>query len=157
MPDPAKQLANAQLFEGLSDVELAELLQIARIEIFERGATIFRDGELGEELFVLLAGRVRISLPLSGAKEEKLGHLGSGESFGEMAVFAQQPESKRCANATADEHCSVLVIERADLRTLLEANRNLGYIVLRNLVAKLSDALRSSNDKVTLLAESARF
>lgn len=157
MPDPVTKLASAQLFEGLSDVELGELLHIARIEIFERGATIFRDGDPGAELFVLLAGRVQISLRLSGGKIETLGYLGSGESFGEMAVFTTQSQTERSATATADEHCSVLVIERTELRKLLEENRNLGFVVLWNLVAKLSGALRTSNNKVMLLAESARF
>lgn len=157
MPDLVTKLANAQLFEGLGDAELGELLQIARIEIFEREATIFCDGDPGGELFVLLAGRVRISLRLSGAKLETLGYLRSGESFGEMAVFTTEPETERSATATADEQCSVLVIERTELRKLLEKNRNLGFVVLSNLVAKLSRALRTSNDRVMLLAESARL
>ncbi len=157
MSDSIQQLAGTELFEGLSYGQLQELLYIARIEIFERDAIVFRDGDPGGELFVVLDGRVRISLRLSGAKDETLGLFCSGESFGEMTALGDAPEAKRSATATAQERSSVVVIEGAALRKLVEDKRDLGFVVMRNLVGKLSRALRCSNDKVSLLAESARF
>ncbi|MCP4038705.1 MAG: cyclic nucleotide-binding domain-containing protein [bacterium] len=157
MREQTEKLASAQLFSGLEVDQLAELLLISRVAEFKRDAVIVRDGEPGSEMFVVMGGRVRISLRLSGAEEEALGFLGPGGTFGEMAVFTDQDPGARSATAVAHEDCSLLVIDGTELRALLDENRDLGFVVLSNLVSKLSAALRTSNDKVTLLSESARF
>ncbi|MCP4039681.1 MAG: cyclic nucleotide-binding domain-containing protein [bacterium] len=157
MPDDTHKLSAVALFRGLGEAELHELLAIARTQSFSRGSVVVHDGDRGAELFVVLSGRVRISLRLSGAQEETLGTFGPGDSFGEMAVLGDPAGATRSASVSAVDDCTMLAIDGASLRKLVEEDRDLGFVLLRNLVGKLSHALRSSNDKVSLLAESARF
>ena len=64
MPDERARLAEAELFRGLSEDQLQTLLGISHIEMIEKERRIFEDGDPGEELFVVLKGRIRISLSL---------------------------------------------------------------------------------------------
>jgi len=142
--DP-QALRACPLFQTLSSAQLAQVAAIARRRELSGGEAVFREGEAGTELFVVLSGRVRISKRVPGVGEEALSILDPGGYFGEMALFDDAPRS---ADALAHTPCAVAAIARDDLDQLLFVDKELAYALLWTFVRTLSTRLREMNDKI---------
>jgi len=149
-----EKLARIPLFDGLSRDALALVAAVAIEETVQRGTRIFQYGEVGDKLYVIVDGKVRISREVSGMGEEALAVLGPGEVFGEMALLDETPRS---ADATAHETARVLVISKEAFDDLLFLHKDLAYEVLWACVRMLSARLRETNDKLTFLSTSGKF
>jgi CRP-like cAMP-binding protein len=154
MTEHETQLAKVSFFDGLSHEALALIAEVTAEEAHATGTRIFQYGDLGDKLFVILEGKVRISREVPGAGEEALAVLGPGEVFGEMALLDEAPRS---ADARAHERCRLLVIPKDRFDDLLFLHKELAYEVLWGCVRILSARLRETNDKLTLLSTSAKF
>jgi CRP-like cAMP-binding protein len=157
MIDQSERLANAQLFLGLDEPALKLLLEISHLEMFDKDQLIFREGDVGTELYVVMDGRVRISREIPVGGEEALSILSCGESFGEMSVIEDREKAVRSATARAHTDCFVLGFEKEPFRELLNSRHDVSHVVLWNLVRKLAATVRSSNDKMMFLSTTSRF
>ena len=133
------------LFTALTGDELGKIAELCESKNFESGEYIFREGEPGNRLYIIVEGGVRISREIPGAGEEALAVLKRGAMFGEMAVFDR---SERSTDAISHGGTTVLTISRSEFEMLLEFNRDLGYKVLWAVVRMLSGRLRSTNDSL---------
>lgn len=147
-------LARIRLFKGIKPAGLRRIAAIASEEQYKLGHVIFREGEVGNALYLLLEGKIRISREVSGMGEEALAVLGPGDAFGEMALIDETPRS---ADARVHERCRVLVISKEALEDLLFLNKELAYEILWNFVRILSARLRETNDKMTFLSVTGKF
>jgi CRP/FNR family transcriptional regulator, cyclic AMP receptor protein len=138
-------LRNVPIFKDLDDGELARVSEVCREQAFEGGDYIFREGESGNRLYLILEGEVRISRVIPGSGEEALAVLKSGSLFGEMAVFDR---SERSTDAISNGGTKCLTISRSDFELLLDFNRDLAYKILWAVVRLLSMRLRSTNDSL---------
>lgn len=75
---------------------------------FPKGAVIFRQGDSGQEMFVVATGRIRLTIG-KGGHETEVNTLGPGEFFGELSLLSGEPRS---ATATAMEDSTLLAIGR---------------------------------------------
>lgn len=148
-------LARVPLFEGLSQAQLKKLAALCEAERVSRGKYVFREGEPGASMYVVVEGKVRISRQLPGMGEEALAILEPGAAFGEMAVVE---EGLRSADAIAHEGEAVLLrIGRDPLDQLLFTDKELAYSVLWSLVRTLSARLRDTNEKMKALFAMSKF
>jgi CRP/FNR family cyclic AMP-dependent transcriptional regulator len=155
--DPASTdspISRIALFHGLSAKSLARVASIATAQRYPVGTILFRAGDVGDRLYLITEGRVRISREVPGMGEEALAIMGAGDYFGEMAVIDPAPRS---ADAHVHEACSVLEIRKDEMEHLLLVHRDLAYEVLWNVVRTLTARLRDTTDKVTFLAVTGRF
>ena len=150
-----KHLADSPIFRGLDDVQLSTLLEIAAMEMLDSGDVVFKVGDEGTALYIVMDGEIRISIDVMGG-EEALTILGPGRSFGEMAAVGDDNEV-RSASAIAHTDATLLAIERDALRGVLFADADLGRAVLWNVVQDLSGFLRTATDKLVFLTASGRF
>ena len=150
----AQLLKKVALFAGLTQGQLAKVAGIAQPRSYEGGAFLFREGEAGHEVFILLSGKVRISKSVPGIGEEALAILGGGQYFGEMALIEDSPRS---ADAIAHTPCSVWVIGREALDQLMFTDKDLAYVLLWTFVRTLSERLRETNDKIKAFFAISRF
>ena len=148
------QLARVPFFEGLTTEALALIANATTEESHATGTKIFQYGDVGDKLFVLLEGKVRISREVAGMGEEALAVLGPGEVFGEMSLIDEAPRS---ADARVHERCRLLVISKEAFDELLFIHKDLAYEVLWNCVRILSARLRETNEKLTFLTTSGKF
>ncbi len=153
-PSIEDALAKIRIFEGITPVGLRKIASLAREESFRLGHVIFREGDGGGALYLILDGKVRISREVSGLGEEALAVLGPGDAFGEMALIEDFPRS---ADARVHERCRLLVIEKEALEDLLFLHKDLAYEILWNFVKTLSGRLRETNDKMTFLSATGKF
>lgn len=147
-------LARIRLFKGIAPAGLRRIAAIASEEQYRLSHVIFREGEVGNALYLILEGKVRISREVSGMGEEALAVLGPGDAFGEMALIDETPRS---ADARVHERCRVLVISKEALEDLLFLHKDLAYEILWNFVRILSARLRETNDKMTFLSVTGKF
>lgn len=153
--DPiASPLAKVTMFSGLSPSSLALIASIATEVSCSADTVLFRTGDLGDRLYVILKGRVRISRTVPGMGEEALAMLGPGDHFGELALIDSSPRS---ADAHIHEDCTLLEIRKDALEHMLFIDRDLAYEVLWNMVRTLTTRLRETTDKITFLSVTGRF
>ena len=131
---------------GLSAAEMKLLATFSTEERFREGSMIFREGEKGDKLYIVLDGRVRISKFIPGVGEEALTVLDRGDFFGEMALIDDKPRS---ADAKAHEgDATVLSIDRATLNEILSMDPHASLQFLNLLCRMISRRLREINDKI---------
>jgi CRP-like cAMP-binding protein len=154
MTERKDELRSVELFAGLKDRALERVASIAHEEAHAKNTSIFQHGDVGDKVYLILEGKVRIGRQVPGIGEEALAVLGPGQVFGEMALL---DEATRSADAIAHDRCKLLAIAKEDLDDLLFQDKELAYEVLWSTVHMLVGRLRSTNDKLTLLGVSGRF
>ena len=145
MADITELLKGVAIFQDLDDGELARVSEVCRTQDFISGEYVFKEGEPGNRLFLVIDGAVRISRMIPGSGEEALAILKPGALFGEMAVFDR---SERSTDAISNGGCKLLSISRSDFELLLDFNRELAYKVLWSCTRLLSSRLRATNDSL---------
>ena len=93
------QLRRVPLFQRLSPEDLQRIASVATERWFEEGAALVREGEAGDELFVIVEGRVRVVHRADDGTERTLRTYGEGDHIGELAVLRERP---RIATVVAD-------------------------------------------------------
>ena len=115
----------------------------AEDQLFERfgkafapGHVLFRDGEVGKEMFVIQSGKVRIAKRVRDA-EKTLAVLGAGEFFGEMSILNDKPRS---ADAIVDEEAKLLVIDPKTFEAMIRGNAEIAIRMIKKLAGRLQEA-----------------
>ena len=152
--DVLAALAGVDLFRGLHPRALEQIASVCAEETFRTGDVVFREGEIGDKLYLILDGKVRISREVAGMGEEALAVLGPGSSFGEMSLVDDFPRS---ADARVHERCRLLVLTKDALEDLLFLDKDLAYEILWKFVRLMSSRLRETNDKMTFLSVTGKF
>jgi serine/threonine protein phosphatase PrpC len=130
-------LSRMALFRYLTYRELVAVSGIADYRSVPSGQVLFREGDEGDELFLLLTGRVSIV-----KNKTVIVTLESGDHFGEMALLDQP---RRSAHAVVEREAAFLVIRRADFYALMKRNSVLAVKLLWNILLTLSSNLRSTS------------
>ena len=128
-------LQSAALFAALPSRHLQALVLQARRRFFRRGETIFRHGDIGNALYFLDSGRVKIVVTSEQGEEVLLAILGPGEVFGELSVFDGMPRS---ATVVAVEDVTALMLDRAAFQEFVRKEPEVSL----HLLAVLSRRLR---------------
>ena len=102
------------------------------------GTVLFREGDPGEKMFLIRAGKVNIVKRISDS-EITLAVLGPGEFFGEMALLEKLPRS---ASATVAEDAQLIEIEQEHFDTLVRKSGEIAMRMLRRLSGRLREAGR---------------
>ncbi len=134
MSTDAQLLADVSIFKLLDDDERAVLAQQIDRRHFAAGATIFRDGDRGDALFVIRAGEVELWLYDEDHQRVVLNVAQAGDLFGELSLLDAEPRS---ATATAITDTDVLVVDREDLRLLFTRKPEAALDVLSTLGQRL--------------------
>ena len=148
-------LKKISLFEGLNTPQLAKVADITNERKYAAGQPVFKEGDRGDEFYLIMDGRIRISKNVPGIGEEALAILEPGAYFGEMALIDDTPRS---ADALAHTSCTLRIIKRDQLDELMFTDKEIAYVLLWTFVRTLSERLRETNDKIkAFFALSARF
>ena len=86
-------LRKAPLFSRLSDDELEVLAAYLQMRTFPKGMILFHEGSLGQNLYLIDSGKVRIFFLSQSGQEITLDVYGSGECFGELSMLDGLPRS----------------------------------------------------------------
>ena len=104
------RLKDVPFFSSLSEQDLAAVVQQTDEIRVVAGTVLAREGDLGDEFFVIESGTAEVK-----RNGEHIADLGPGDFFGEMALLG---EERRTATVTASSPMQVIVMTRADFRAL---------------------------------------
>lgn len=130
-------LTQAPLFEPLEEPDRRALLQEMRETAFDAGQVIFTRGDPGREIYVVVTGRVRLSVLTAEGRELSFAHAEPGAVFGEIAMLDGGPRS---ADATAVVKTEALTLGRAAFMRLAESRPRLIEAVVRFLCRRIREA-----------------
>ena len=122
-------LRKVPLFSGCSSSSIAEIGTLTEEIDVPAGKVLMRQGETGEEFFLIVSGRVRIE-----RNGRQLDSLGPGDFLGEISLVDGQPRS---ATATAEEASRLIVIAHREFHSLLDSNPGIQKRVMISLAERV--------------------
>jgi glutaminase len=137
-----------EIVEGLTRAELDLLATILRERTYVPGEPIVNEGHQATDLFMLAAGMATISVRLDDHRRKRLGAVGAGVTFGELALFEGGP---RTADVIADTSCVCYVLNIPKLRAAADGCPSLYFKLLQNVGRTLAQRLRQANAEIRSL------
>lgn len=132
-------LRSAPLFAALDD-EAADALRAAAVALsLVRGEVLFHEGDPGDRVYVVTAGKIKLGRTSPDGRENLLAVLGPGQMFGELSLFDPGPRSSTAAAIT---DATLLAVGREDLMAWLAGRPE----VAESLLHQLAHRLRLAND-----------
>lgn len=116
-------LRHVDFFATLPEEMLQQLATTSRMRLYATNETIIRQGDQGEELFIVNRGQVAVTLQQQGGKAEvELARMGPNTFFGEMSLLTGEPRS---ATVRATQESELLVVDKAAFRQVLATSPQL--------------------------------
>jgi CRP/FNR family transcriptional regulator, nitrogen oxide reductase regulator len=138
-------LRRSVLFRRLKPDDLQRLAAVATLRTFEKGATLFREGDGSDLMFTVVTGRVKVFKTTPRGTDVILELFGPGDPVGAVAVYESRPYP---ASAIALEPTCCLLIPRQAFFSLLE-----GYpLMVRGLLVGLTHRLVELTNRLTELS-----
>lgn len=152
-------LKEFNLFKDLDAHEIDKICSVGKIIEKDSNEIIFREGEEGEEIFIILSGEVEVSQSLKFKKAEEdleirdkiLTKLNAEQKifFGEVALLGVNKRTATCITKTP---CKFMVLEREKVSQILSEDYNLAYRFMKNIAGVLMDRLQKANMDVVKLS-----
>jgi putative ABC transport system ATP-binding protein len=110
-------LRSIELFKNLTPSEIANVADRMQKRKYARGDVVIRQGDVGEEFFVIARGNASVTVQRPDVPERQLATLGPGDIFGEMALLTDEP---RNATVSALEHLETYYLDKKGFHEALE-------------------------------------
>jgi CRP-like cAMP-binding protein len=133
------------LFSMLTPHQAESLVEAVSKKRFKRGDFLVEQGKKSNALYIILAGRSRVVMTDSKAREVIIATMRAGDYVGEMSLIDGEPHS---ATVVADQQVDALVLGREDFLRCLSENSAMSFVVMHELVQRL----RRSSQKISSLA-----
>jgi serine/threonine protein phosphatase PrpC len=135
-------LRRMPLFRHLVYKEILRLLNVTSVKEFAPGEEIIKEGTTGDEMFVLLRGKIRLH-----KNDAFITHLEPGAHIGEMALVDRR--YPRSASATAEERSRLLSLSRKDFYEIIRKEPQLSTKLLWAFTQVLADRLRKTTAELS--------
>ncbi|MBO8151343.1 MAG: Crp/Fnr family transcriptional regulator [Candidatus Neomarinimicrobiota bacterium] len=143
--DSFKILRKIPIFTDLKDDILEKIYSRMQRRVYKKGNMILMEEDLGDTLFLLNKGSVKITRVSEDGREVILSILGEGDFFGEMSILDGE---SRSANVVALEDSEVFILRRGDFLDLLEQHPQIAIVLLQELASRL----RKSDQQIESLS-----
>ncbi len=138
-PAVAEMLMQMSLFEGLNLEQVKRLASLCAFKNYEPNATIYREGEAADSMYIVLEGNVTINFP---NMEDEVGHVSVGECLSEVSLLTG---SNHFATATANGPLKLAVLSYEELALLVRRRPDIGVQIYKNLAVGLCRKLKRSD------------
>ncbi|MEW5855501.1 MAG: cyclic nucleotide-binding domain-containing protein [Myxococcota bacterium] len=127
-------LKGVDLFSAIPGEDLSQIAQIADEVELDLGETIFKEGDLGDSLYLIVSGKVRIH-----RGDTEIAVLGERQVFGEMALLDSEPRS---ASVTALTDVTLLRIHQEDFADILAEKSEIAQGIIKVLTRRLRGQIK---------------
>jgi CRP/FNR family transcriptional regulator, cyclic AMP receptor protein len=127
-------LRNVPLFAGLDDPAIGKLCQFLQLEEYPATRQLFRTGDAGDAMYVIVTGRVRITVTDADGREVILAALGPGDFFGEIAMLDGHGRS---ADASVVEQAQLAVLTRQNFLDFIRSDATIAVRMLSTVTHRL--------------------
>jgi CRP/FNR family cyclic AMP-dependent transcriptional regulator len=136
MKDRNEALRAIPLFRDLGEKDLADIAGLLIDRKFPRDAVIYEDGSIGDYMYIIQEGQVKVTKMSEDGREKILEILGPGDFHGEMALLDRAPRSASVKTTTP---CVLLALSRQDFLGLLKQNHEVTLELIRVLARRLRE------------------
>src|SRR4030095_5592402 len=143
--DDQELLRSVPIFSELSEADIASLGRLTMRRPCPKDTVVFFENEEGDSFFIIVGGRIKVTILGDDGREVILSVLGRGDFFGEMALLDNEPRS---ATAIVVEDTELLSLHRNDFQSVLTDNRSIMLALIKILTARL----RRANHQISTLA-----
>lgn len=133
-------LKKLPVFEGLLEGELLKVLSMCSSANLDKGQTLFKQGDDGTSLYILLAGELDIIVEGSGVVHV----MKPSEIVGEIGLVCQV---QRTASAVARERAVLLHLYADIFHEVVKKHPRIGYVIMRNVAVILANRVMEHNKK----------
>ncbi|MCE5248616.1 cyclic nucleotide-binding domain-containing protein [bacterium] len=134
-------LSKIPIFEDLSIRYKRLILSISRRINMPQGGVLCKEGGDPDEMYILLIGKLAVSIKGSGT----IATINPIGTIGEMGVFTDE---KRSATVTAMTNCALLAIRSLDLNRLIETEPRFGTNIMRKVIKILAARIQEHNVRI---------
>jgi CRP-like cAMP-binding protein len=127
-------LEKAQIFQGLNQEQLAEVIEHCKEAEFQPGAKLFTQGEDAAYLWIVKEGQVDLRFEIEGSatsEEHTISSISEAGAFGWSSFTS--PNKYRLSGYCGGMPCRLIKVDREGLRLLFEKDPQIGYVVLSNV------------------------
>jgi CRP/FNR family transcriptional regulator, cyclic AMP receptor protein len=139
-------IRSVPLFASLDDAAARELRSLLRTQDHERNTSLFRAGDVGDAMYLIESGRVRISVSDDDQKQIVLAELARGDFFGEMAIIDGK---NRSADAFVIEDARLAVLSRENFLHFIDDNPTVALEMLSATFSRLRHTDRMLQQRVS--------
>lgn len=129
-------LKRVPLFAQLSPVDLKQVASLAEEEVFSEGDELAREGEVGDVMYIIISGEVKVCSEQAG-QELEIARRKAGDYVGEMSVISREP---RMASLVAVGEVRTLCIDQKSFEGLIRERPNVSWSVIQVLTQRLKEA-----------------
>ena len=129
--EKAMILKAGEIFADIPDETLAELASVLDEMELEAGAVLFEKDEIGDSMYIIVSGRIRVH-----DGDTTIAELGEGDILGEMSVLDLSPRS---ATATAEEDSFLLRLERDTFFEVMADHREVAHGIIHVLCERIRE------------------
>jgi CRP/FNR family transcriptional regulator, cyclic AMP receptor protein len=127
-------LSEAPLFDALNEEDSRALRAMVLVVKLNRGERLFAEGDKGDQLYIIISGKIKLTKAAPDGRENLLSVHGPGEMFGELSLFDPVP---RTASATAVTDAELAALAHEDVRTWLSSRPEVAMHLLQALAQRL--------------------
>ena len=124
-------LKSAGILTDLTEEELRRVFAFFRPHDYRQDEVLFREGDVGEELYIVGVGRVASLIRLADGTDHQVGEFGPGDFFGEMSIIERAPRSATCL---ARQQSTVLVLKAGDFYRLMEEQAGIAIKIMNRML-----------------------
>jgi CRP-like cAMP-binding protein len=134
LTDKILHLKNIEIFADLSVNELAAVASVTEEAAFDEMEMVFREGDVGDTLFLILEGEVAVIKDCNSEREFELDRIGRGDYFGEMALFG---DDHRSATIRVKKNARFLTLNKQELQEIVREYPQIALHVCRVLSMRI--------------------
>jgi len=134
-------LRDVRFLHDIDNEHLWQIADVTRLRGVEQGQVLFREGDVPQNVFLVVSGSVALEIVLNGAGAKRIGTVGPGEILGWSAILEQ---TQMTATATALAATTVASIDTGQLLSICKRNPRLGYELLRRTSLALASRLSAT-------------
>jgi len=139
--EKVNRLSDTDIFRSVPKEQLVEIAQVVQDKVVPPKTNIFRQGDPGDSYYIIHSGKVRVLLRGEDGVETELNLLGTGESFGEMALLTDEPRS---ADIEAMEETHLFVLTKEEFDGVLKNHP----VIFRNFIKHMSELLKQDDRRI---------
>jgi len=132
-------LKETDVFFGFTDRELGELCSLIELKYYPNEYEIFAANSIGEEMYIILSGKVCLTIDLGSSEWMKTIVLTSNNFFGEMSLLDERPRS---AGATMCDEGILISVDKSTFRSLIKRFPKFSI----NIMTTICERIRKIND-----------
>lgn len=134
LTDKILHLKNIEIFADLSVNELAAVASVTEEAAFDEMEMVFREGETGDTLFLIVEGEVAVIKDCNADREFELDTIGPGDYFGDMALFG---DDRRSATIRVKKDARFLTLNKQELQEIVREYPQIALHVCRVLSVRI--------------------